>query len=542
MTREKALQILELQENFTEEELRKNYRKLSRLHHPDNYMQAPESVRIEHEETMKEVNAAYGYFTKFNIDNYRIKIINRMHEYYVNSTIGDMSLIMNVKRAVSESEPLVYYRINQAGIDSVFTAFLAELKKVYESYKTKFYQKNYIDGIDVEEEINYNLRVEDFYIQLCRIKDKYSKKIKFEKRLEEEIAPYKLYATCTEKLWLLITTICVNNAKLKAEASGYKRVDDAVEAMHKEIRRLFELVDEVNKLFNIVDQELAEINDTALSKEYEILKHRYDRGDALSDIENGLKKLSQKIEEYKKEQKRKEQMKQDEPMVNALYVKLLSNYNNLLISLNPVNDNDKIKEITEFFQIIMNLFIRYSIGLIDLDRLLMLNEISFIDMIKDKELLNSIIEGKAISRLKIYLKRKPFCNLISDDNCFFVLREENGKYFMKKLLASSINEQEISINRVEKEYISLSEVMKSAIYQGYTSLYLNAIEVQILYEINVDRDYRYITLGRGGIGIASYGTLSDPIAPCSDEYKNKEYFMDALQKQIQEFLDRDKSR
>jgi len=117
-----------------------------------------------------------------------------------------------------------------------------------------------------------------------------------------------------------------------------------------------------------------------------------------------------------------------------------------------------------------------------------------------------------------------------------------GGYFMKKILVSSISEQEISINRVEKEYISLIEVMKSAIYQGYTSLYLNAIEVQNLYEINVDRDYRYITLNRGGIGIARYGTLSDPIAPCSDEYKNKEYFMDALQKQIQEFLDRDKSR
>lgn len=540
MTREKALKTLELQENFTEEELRKNYRKLSRLHHPDNYMQAPESVRLEHEETMKEVNAAYDYFTKFNIDNYRIEIINRMHKYYVNPTIGDMSLIMDVKRAVNESESLAYYRNSQAGVDSAFADFLAKLKKIYESYKTKFYQENYIDGIDVKEEINYNLRVEDFYIQLCRIKDKYSRKAKFEKRLEEEIAPYKLYATCTEKLWILITTICVNNAKHKAEASDYRKLDDAVEAMHKEIRGIFELVDKIKKLFNIIGQE--EINDTALIEEYVNLKHRYDRGDALSDIENGLKKLSQKIEEYKKEQKRKEQMKQDEPMVNALYVKVLSNYNNILISLNPVNDNDKIKEITEFFQIIMNLFIRYSIGLIDLDRLLMLNEISFIDMIKDKELLNSIIEGKAISRLKIYLKRKPFCNLISDDNCFFVLREENGKYFIRKILVSSINEQEISINRVEREYISLLEVMKSAIYQGYTSLYLNAIEVQNLYEINVDGDYRYITLDRGKIGIASYGTLSDSIAPCSDDYKNKEYFMNALQEQIQEFLDRDKSR
>ncbi len=540
MIREKALQILELQENFTKEELRRNYRKLSRLHHPDNYMQAPESVRLEHEETMKEVNAAYDYFTKFNIDNYRIEIINRMHKYYVNPTIGDMSLIMDVKRAVSESESLAYYRNNQAGVDSAFADFLAKLKKIYESYKTKFYQENYIDGIDVKEEINYNLRVEDFYIQLCRIKDKYSRKAKFEKRLEEEIAPYKLYATCTEKLWILITTICVNNATNKAEKSGYKRIEDVIEAMHKEIRGIFELVDEINKLFNIIGQE--EINDTALIEEYVNLKHRYDRGDALSDIENGLKKLSQKIEEYKKEQKRKVQMKHDEPIVNTLYVKLLSNYNNILMSLNPVNDNDRIKEITEFFQIIMNLFIRYSIGLIDLDRLLMLNEICFIDMIKDKELLNYIVEGKAISRLKIYLKRKPFCNLISDDNCFFVLREENGKYFIRKILVSSINEQEISINRVEREYISLLEVMKSAIYQGYTSLYLNAIEVQNLYEINVDGDYRYITLDRGKIGIASYGTLSDSIAPCSDDYKNKEYFMNALQEQIQEFLDRDKSR
>jgi len=542
MTRETALKELELTEDFTGEELKKNYRRLSRLHHPDNYMQADETIRLEHEEIMKRINEAYDYFTKFNVDNYRNQIINKMKSYYINTTVGDMQLITKVRDAVKEYTNIIYIMETKIAIDNVFADFLAEVKKVYDVYRFLFYQENYIDTNEVKEEINYNLRVEEFYIQLCRIRDKYSKEVKFTKRLEEEIAPYKLYATCTEKLWLLITNACVNNAKLKAEAGGYKRVDDAVEAMHKEIRRLFELVDEVNKLFNIVDQELAEINDTALSKEYENLKYRYDRGDALSDIENGIRKLVQKIEEYKKEQKRKEQMKQDEPIVNALYIEVLNNYNNSLVGLNPVNDNDRIEEITEIFQIIMNLFIRYSIGLIDLDRLLMLNEISFIDMIKDKELLNSIIDGKAISRLRIYLKRKPFCNLISDDNCFFVLREENGKYFMKKILVSSISEQEISINRVEKEYISLIEVMKSAIYQGYTSLYLNAIEVQNLYEINVDRDYRYITLNRGGIGIARYGTLSDPIAPCSDEYKNKEYFMDALQKQIQEFLDRDKSR
>jgi len=542
MTREKALKTLELQENFTEEELRKNYRKLSRLHHPDNYMQAPESVRLEHEETMKEVNAAYDYFTKFNIDNYRIEIINRMHKYYVNPTIGDMSLIMDVKRAVSESESLAYYRNNQAGVDSAFADFLAKLKKIYESYKTKFYQENYIDGIDVKEEINYNLRVEDFYIQLCRIKDKYSRKAKFEKRLEEEIAPYKWYATCTEKLWILITTICVNNATNKAEKSGYKRIEDVIEAMRKEIRGIFELVDEINKLFNIIGQE--EINDTALIEEYVNLKHRYDRGDALSDIENGLKKLSQKIEDYKKELEKMAKMKENEPLVNSLYAHILNNYNSSLLELNPVNDNDKIQEITKLFQFVLGLFLKYSMGLIEFDKLMMMEGLTFRDLVNDRDLLNVVSGNENLNseRLRIYLKKKKFCNKMLDESSFFVLIHENDKYHMVKIAFSAFLEYEITLDKLEKEYVPLEELMKGAIYQGYSASYLDYINLDVIYEINVDGNYRYITLNNGNFGIIEWGKISDPIDFIGYDYNDKEKIRELIEKQMEANLVRYRRR
>lgn len=545
MTKREALEILGLSENATLEEIKQAFKKLSRLHHPDNYMQAPESVRLEHEEEMKKINSAYAYFTKFNLDNYRSEIVNKINAYYENTTVvGDLALLMRVRALAEKYNDLVYFRDNKSGIDCVFTDFLSELKKKYESYKISFYQDNYVDEAEVKDTINYNLRVEDFYIQLCRIRDRYGKKIKFEKRLEQEIAPYKLYATCTNRLWNLISNICFHNAIIKAKESNFNNTEEAISNMHKEIKDLFRLVDEINEMFNAIGKELEEINDESLNQKYDEIKHKYDRGDSLDDIKRYLTSLKEKIAEYKIEQARLAKMKEDEPIVNGIYSKLLSNYSNVLMSLNPVIDNDRIKDITEFLQIVMNLFVRYSVGLIDLDRLLMLNEITFMDMIKDKELLDVIISGKNINvkRLKIYLKRKPFCNQLVDDQCFFVLREENGKYFMRKMSYIDSKEQEISVKILEREYISLDEVMKTAIYQGYTSLYLNTTKVQNLYELNVDGDYRYIILDDGIIDIINYGTLLGAFDACSDEYKNKEYFMDALQEQIQEYLDNSNSR
>ena len=93
MNKEKALDILGLQEPITDEKIKSAYRKLSLKHHPDMFDKASKEVREYHEERMKDINAARDYFTKFNLDRYKLEIQEKMRSYYVNTIAGDSDLI-----------------------------------------------------------------------------------------------------------------------------------------------------------------------------------------------------------------------------------------------------------------------------------------------------------------------------------------------------------------------------------------------------------------------------------------------------------------
>lgn len=550
MTEQKALEILGIS-SFTAEELaneelkkakvKKIRQQLAKKYHPDNFPNASKQTTEFYQDKMKEINAAADYFIKFNLELYKEEIISKMKSYYENSKVGDSDLIKEVKDFVKNAIFTLNFRDTKEGVDSIFEAFLRVLRTTYEKFKNKFYENHYIYEEDVKESINYNVCVEDFWKQLLKIDDKYSREVIFFKRVDDEIANYKLYATCTSRVWKLISEVCVHNARLKAENNRYENMEEAIASLHEEINNLFSLVDEINAMFTSIASELLNIQDKSLQEEWERLKLDYDKGKgSLSDTKNGLETLKTKIEEYKKEQIRLVKIKEEEPIVNGLYVEILNNYNKALVSLNPINDNDKIKEITEFFQIVLNLFVRYSSGLLELDRLLMLSEVTFVDLIKDRELVNNIISNKPVTsdKLRIYLKKEKFCNLILDNTCFFVLREEDGKYYIKKLLFFQGMEREINLDDLNREYVSLDEVMKTAIYQGYKALYQDAIDVDVLYEINVGGDYRYFTLDRGMIKIVARETLSDPIANIGYEYNDKEYVKNLIVEQVQKDLNK----
>lgn len=60
-------EVLEINENATEEEIKQAYRKLARKYHPDQYGDNP--LRNLAEEKMRELNEAYDYLTKNHTNN-----------------------------------------------------------------------------------------------------------------------------------------------------------------------------------------------------------------------------------------------------------------------------------------------------------------------------------------------------------------------------------------------------------------------------------------------------------------------------------------
>ena len=547
MNKEKALDILGLQEPITDEKIKSAYRKLSLKHHPDMFDKASKEVREYHEERMKDINAARDYFTKFNLDRYKLEIQEKMRSYYVNTIAGDsdliniiLNLVKTIRLLANRSEDKLIWASSKEEVDRIFNRFLEKVKDAYIIYLTSFYTDNYIEENDVKETINYNLRVGDFYKQLCHIRDKYSRKIKFETRVEQEVAKYKLYVTCTDNLWILISLHIVNKTIIEAQEHGFNNEDIVISTMHKEIESLFQFVDEINLMFKTIEQDLLEINDEALNQEYDNIKNDYNAGASLDSIKQKLISLNKKIEDYKKELARIAKMKENEPLVNSLYVHILNNYNSSLLELNPVNDNDKIQEITKLFQFVLSLFLKNSKGLIEFDKLIMMEGLKFRNLINDRELLNVVTGNGNLNneRLRIYLKKKEFCNKILDESSFFALICEDDKYYMKKIRPLLASGNEIGLDEIEKEYMPLEEVMKRAIYQGYSALYLNATTLDVLYELNVAGDYRYITINNGVINIVKQNDLSEAINFIGYDYNDKDKVRDLIEKQIEESLAR----
>lgn len=64
MTRDEALKILGLKSDFTEDDLKKAYRELSKKYHPDFYTFDDEQTKQEMTAKFKEINAAYGELSK----------------------------------------------------------------------------------------------------------------------------------------------------------------------------------------------------------------------------------------------------------------------------------------------------------------------------------------------------------------------------------------------------------------------------------------------------------------------------------------------
>lgn len=550
MTRERSLEILGLEEGFTEAELKKAYRSLAKKYHPDNYLDG--KIREEMQEKMKEVNAAYDYFarlykitgTYIDIDAYREMTLNKMKAYYQNATVGDCDLINRVKMAVNEYARLINFRDGKAGLDNVFEQFLTKLKKVYISYRDKFYENNYIDGSAVKEKIDFNVNVEEFYRLLLRIKDKYSKAVIFEKRVQEEIEPYKMYVTCTSHLWTLISIACVHNATLKAENNGYNNMDQAIASLHEEIKDLFSLVDDINAGFREAQKELEKVEDKSLKEEYKNLEASYEQGAALSDIQRGLKTLREKIEKYKIEQARLAKLKENEGIVNGLYQILLTKLNDVMQNFSPVNQEDAITERLKLMQVIVELFGKYRKGQIELDNLLMLDMITFADLDNDRKVIQAV-EGRdegTRSNSNIYLKKKG--NLIFDDTSFFELSEDNGEYVITRIRVNG-DSKIITLEDLNDDYISLEEVIEEASYVGATAKWWGVNRVFVLYETNVGNDKCFITLKDGKFEIYRASSLSEFSFVDMDiieRYKDKNLLVEEIELQVKKVKRQEKMR
>ncbi len=537
MTYDKALEILNLNRGFSEQELKKAYRSLARLHHPDNFTKESKEVIAYHEGKMKEINEAYDFFDKlkkqngnyyevFDVDAYRREIASKIDAYYQNAKIGDNDLIEEVKEIAKASKFLLVLSDEETSIDKLFKGFLKSLKKCYEDYQENLFKQEFVFLEDIKEEIKYDASVEVFYKQMQNLKDKYSRSKLFKKRINEECEKYKLYALYDKRIAELIKVL-QNNAKIKAEGVNYKEIDTYIAEMHKEIEDVFSSVAFINSELASLSEMVKGISDNQILEEYNRLVQSNNNGDSISDIKNGFVKLKELILKYREKENF---IAQNKPSLNAMFMSIQKSFNEAMTAYNETADIDSMRRALEIYEEFLSAYRAIISGDFDISMANVLARLTFSDFDGDNDILNQVYQNNSINNIFIFSghggNSLRFAMLVLKDDGYHMIRDG---------LFGGLEEVEIDITNLGGDYVNLDEFLTQASFMG-----LKVIDSFGLYDYIVlyTRSDANICLdGSGKIVINHIKYLSIKSDSRALPYKDKTFLKQEIARQLQNKLD-----
>lgn len=180
MDYQKALDILGLKPNFTEEEFKTSYRRLSQMYHPDKYKEGTE-LHLQMLRKQQDINAAREYIKNHlrenNLNNYKTKKLNDIKKFMSEDTnindhdFQEMQSKVNAVIYTFETDIWMSFVKTQQQVDSMYDLAIKAIKNILDNFITQFYQKNYIDRNEVKENIDFENNLEKIYDQLLKIRE-----------------------------------------------------------------------------------------------------------------------------------------------------------------------------------------------------------------------------------------------------------------------------------------------------------------------------------------------------------------------------------
>lgn len=327
MTYSKALNILMLSFNFTEQDLKKSYRSLSKKYHPDNFI-TDEEKRIAHEK-MCEINEAHAVLKqikanpnsyqedrKVNINEYREELIRKIYkfllpsendEYYLYLALYNFkisNIITLFEKRLTEN---IYISVEPKLMDNEYMKATNAIKKQFRKLQQRFYTDNKIDATKVTEPLEYNCSLKEFYKQLLMIDKKYGLKAQISQRLTKEIEEYKAvpdynaFITALSFIKNSYYEKIVSNATL---LKAYKQDENNLEIarlilqMHKQIREYIKQYHYLKNQVTSLESTINAIGDIEIEFKYLELKNNLVFATNLDEIFKKLNTLKNSIRHY----------------------------------------------------------------------------------------------------------------------------------------------------------------------------------------------------------------------------------------------------
>ena len=404
MNFQKAISILGLSANFTEEELKKAHRRLTIENHPDKHQD-----NLEMNERQTQINAARDFLkpyakkerqpqtNNFDIKEYiqqKIKNLDDILEGY-NATIAEESYQQAYKSInqyinLFKLDVFISYLLTRKDVDESYDTTIFSIKSTLETFKESFYKEHHIDENEIKETLVYNCGLEHFYEQLLEIEKKYSKEAKLQKLLEKEIEKYKTYAGYKELYQLIM--IYKNNTIIRIRKKCFENIEEEISNMHHLIEKeVFEAYYSLQERISNLGNELSLIANEPLQKEYESLKHEFLIGTNFGDIENHIAKIEQLLKEHNDNIRKQQEFKQIEDQVNDIYKSLIDKYNDSLKKHNPITSHESIKKLTELFGEILEIFKLGCDQFKELDYFNLFLLLTFTDINEDSKIIQTIV-------------------------------------------------------------------------------------------------------------------------------------------------------
>ena len=565
MNFEKALRILGLNANFTEEELKKAHRELANIYHPDRN-KSPEA-----EAMMKDINEARdylaNYFRMFK-NNYTRNTSqsstsnSREAEMYYQEKLDELSNIAKfdfnkynvsnkIKVVIDAIKNIVHYysvhtknKKEKETVHQEYEEYLKMIKYRFKELTAKFYEENGIDKKDVKETINYDCTLEELYEQLLKIKEKYGKESIITDLLEKEIEKYKTYAGY-DKISILVK-VCMNNTRIRIKKNNYVYTQKDIDEMHQEILECFHMYYSLKQKIDELDTIVANIYDKKIKNEYNTLKINFENGRAFSDIEKNIKELEEMIDKYNKENQKKIEFKKNEQQINQIYQSLITRYSQETRQYDVINEQSIINKQLTFLKELLELYCKGCTEFKDLDYFNLFNEITFTDVENDNKIKEIIIKNSKQNNSRTS-KSKVYINIgtsnIIDRESFYYLDEEKNKIYQvcyddRIYSERKYSERKYSERKFEElgdNYITLEEFLDKAIFIGENKVDINMGTYGVIYKMD---DY-LLCIKNNTFCIEYRKPLYKTNAKKYihlDEFKDKKHLIDLIEKQIKQTI------
>lgn len=180
--------------------------------------------------------------------------------------------------------------------------------------------------------------------------------------------------------------------------------------------------------------------------------------------------------------------------INDIYQIVLRNYYNAMQEIN-IESAEEIKDIIDYiknqFNEIIELLRKCQNGIISIESIKLLCDVSFKDYLKDKYIIEAVSSNHtAIDDNNIFIMKTP--KFIDDDCSFFRIEEEDGHFIAIRYYEDKVTKRDISPTEL-KSFVSLNKVLNDSDYIGYSAnIWID--EVAILYSGQIYSSEKYFTL------------------------------------------------